>query len=89
MVKDWNLIEKIWDYIFKNQLKNKEQVYPNDYDIIITQPLKNLKENKSKVSQIMFETFNVKGLCLAYSPLLSPYAGGKFEGMVAELGHGT
>ena len=38
-VKDWNLMEKIWDYIFKKKL-GKEPIYPNDYNILITQPLK-------------------------------------------------
>ena len=36
----------------------------------------------------MFETFNVKGLYLAYSPVLSLFKDGKFDDMVAELGHG-
>ena len=87
-VKDWNLMEKIWDYIFQQKL-DKEPIYPNDYNILITQPLKNLKENKKKIAEIMFETFNFKGLYLAYPTVLSLYAAGKFTGMSLDLGYGT
>ena len=87
-VKDWNLMEKIWDYIFKKKF-GKEPIYPNDYNILITQPLKNLKENKKKIAEIMFETFNFKGLFLAYPTVLSLYAAGKFTGMSLDLGYGT
>ena len=87
-VKDWNLMEKIWDYIFQQKL-DKEPIYPNDNNILITQPLKNLKENKKKIAEIMFETFNFKGLYLAYPTVLSVYAAGKFTGMSLDLGYGT
>ena len=87
-VKDWNLMEKIWDYIFKKKL-GKEPIYPNNYNILITQPLKNLKENKKKIAEIMFETFNFKGLYLAYPTILSLYAAGKLTGMSLDLGYGT
>ena len=50
-VKDWNLMGKIWDYIFQKKL-GKEPIYPNDYNILITQPLKNLKENKKKLQKL-------------------------------------
>ena len=88
IVKDWNLMEKIWDYIFKQKL-DKKPIDPNDYNILITQPLKNLKENKKKTIEIMFETFNFKGLYLSSSTLLTLYSGGKFTGMSLDLGHGT
>ena len=85
MVKNWDYIEKIWDYTFKYELKAD----PEDYDILITHPLKNLKENVEKTAQIMFETFNVKALNLSHPTLLSLYASGKFEGMVIDFGDGT
>ena len=84
-VKNWDYVEKIWDYIFKQTLK----VYPEDYNLLITHPLKNLKENIEKIAQIMFETFNVQSLNLSHPTTLSLYAAGKFDGMVIDLGDGT
>ena len=41
IVKNWDYVEKIWDHIFKQELK----AYSEDCNILITHPLKNLKEN--------------------------------------------
>ena len=84
MVKNWDYVEKIWDHTFK-ELK----IDPENYNILLTHPLNNLKENLEKTAQIMFETFNVKALNLSHPTLLSLYASGKFEGMVIDFGDGT
>ena len=85
IVKNWDYVEKIWDHIFKQELK----AYSEDYNILITHPLKNLKENIEKTAQIMFETFNVKALNLSHPTTLSLYAAGKFDGMAIDFGDGT
>ena len=85
IIKDWDIMEKIWKHIFKNELK----VNPEEYKILITQPIKNIKENKEKIAEIMFESFNIPGLYLADSTELSLYGTGKFTGMVIDMGDGS
>ena len=85
IIKDWDIMEKIWKHIFKNELK----VNPEEYKILITQPIKNIKENKEKIAEIMFESFNIPGLYLADSTLLSLFGTGKFTGMVIDMGDGS
>ena len=84
MVKNWNYVEKIWDHTFK-ELK----IDPEEYNILLTHPLNNLKENIEKISQIMFETFNFKALNLSHTTSLSLYASGKFDGVAIDFGDGT
>ena len=84
VVKDWESLEKIWSHIFINELK----VDPKEHNLLITQPIKNIKENKEKIAEIMFESFNIPGLYIADSTLLSLYAAGKFTGMVIDMGDG-
>ena len=84
VVKDWESLEKIWSHIFTNELK----VDPKEHNLLITQPIKNIKENKEKIAQIMFESFNIPGLYIADSTLLSLYAAGKFTGMIVDMGDG-
>ena len=85
MVKNWDNMEKIWEYIFKDKLK----VDPSEHNLLISQPLNNLKINKEKTTEIMFETFKTQGLFLALQPFLSLYASGKFTGFIIEMGDGT
>ena len=77
--------KKIWDYTFKNELN----INPMDYNIVITQPLKNPKVNKEKTLNIMFEYFCFKGLNMPYSTTLSLYSAGKFNGISIDLGDGS
>ena len=84
VIKDWDIMEKIWDHIFTNELR----VAPEEHNLIISQPVNNIKENKEKIAEIMFESFNIPGLYIADSALLSAYAAGKFTGMVIDMGDG-
>ena len=85
MVKDWDYVEKIWDHIFERELR----INPAECNLLITHPVKDLKENIGKISQIMFETFKVRGLILSHPTLLSLYSCGKFDGLSIEFGDGS
>ena len=85
MIKDWESLEKIWNYIFTNELK----VNQKEYNILISQPINNIKENKEKIAEIMFESFNIPGLYLADSTILTLYSAGKFTGMAIDMGDGS
>ena len=84
IVNDWNEMEKIWDYVFTNELR----VDPKEHNVVITEALNNPKENREKISQIMFETYNVPCLYIAKQPVLSLYSEGKFDGTVIDSGEG-
>ena len=81
-INNWDDIEKLWEYIFTNELK----VDPVEYYTMITETPMNPKENREKMTQIMFETFNIKGLYIAVEPVLSLYSLGKYTGIVSDLG---
>lgn len=82
VVNNWDDIENIWKYIFENELK----INPIEYNILLTETPMNPKENREKMAQIMFETFNVLGLYIAFEPVLSLYSIGKLSGIVSDLG---
>ena len=64
-------------------------VDPSEHNIMFTQQLMNPKNKKEGLAQIMFETFNVPGLYLAYSTECSLLASGKSTGVSIELGGDT
>ena len=82
IITNYDDMEKIWGHIFTFELK----VDPEEYNVLLTQQLMCPKEEKEKKAQIMFETFNVKGLCLGYTPDLSLYAAGISTGISIDLG---
>ena len=85
IVNNWDDMEKIWGHIFTNELR----AAPEEHNVMLTEAIMNPKENREKMAQIMFETFNVPGLYIALQPPLVLYASNKFTGIVLELGEGV
>lgn len=85
IVEDWDDMEKIWDHTFTNELR----VVSEEHNVMLTEAPMNPKVNREKMTQIMFETFNVPGLYIAIQAVLSLYSAGKFTGIVCDSGDGV
>ena len=85
VVNNWDDMEKIWGHIFTNELR----VAPEEHNVLITDAPCNPKENREKMAQIMFETFNVPGLYISIQAVLSLYSAGKNTGLVLDSGDGV
>jgi actin-related protein len=85
VVDDWDDMEKIWDHTFTNELR----VAPEEHNVMLTEAPLNPKVNREKMTQIMFDTFNVPGLYIAIQAVLSLYSAGKFTGIVCDSGDGV
>ena len=85
IVSDWELMEKVWEYCFSNELR----VDPTEHKILLTEAPMNPKANREKMTQLMFETFQVEGLYVAIQAVLSLYSNGRTTGMVCDSGDGV
>ena len=85
VVNNWDDMEKIWGHAFTNELR----VAPEEHNIILTEAPMNPKENREKMAQIMFETFNVPGLYIFIQAVLSLMSSGKVTGIVLDSGDGV
>ncbi|RHZ28823.1 hypothetical protein DYB31_010327 [Aphanomyces astaci] len=85
IVKNWDDMEKLWDYTFHERL----QVNPKEMRILLTEPPLNPKANREKLVEMMFEKYGFEGTHISIQAMLTLYAQGLRTGVVIDSGDGV
>ncbi|KAI7394231.1 Actin-like, partial [Hortaea werneckii] len=85
IVTDWDDMERIWQYIYTDELKTLSEEHP----VLLTEAPLNPRQNRDTAAQILFETFNVPALYTSIQAVLSLYASGRTTGIVLDAGDGV
>jgi actin-related protein len=82
IITNWDDIEKIWHKMFYDELR----VSPKEQPVLLAEPPLNPRPHREKMTEIMFETFQVPGLYIENQAALSLYASGRTTGVVLDSG---
>ncbi|CAG8788065.1 35048_t:CDS:2, partial [Racocetra persica] len=97
IVSDWDDMERIWKFIYEEELKIASEEHP----VLLTEAPLNPKSNREQAAQMFFETFNVPALFasiqavltlnnIAYDQIFSTsYSSGRTTGIVLDSGDGV
>ncbi|KAF9213670.1 Actin-2 [Podila epicladia] len=85
IVQDWDDMERIWQYIYSDELKTLSEEHP----VLLTEAPLNPMKNRETAAQIFFETFNVPALFTSIQAVLSLYSSGRTTGVVLDSGDGV
>jgi actin-related protein len=86
IVESWEDMEKVWHHTFYNELR----VQPDECTgVLLTEAPRNPKNNREKMTELMFETFQVKNMYVALQAVMSLYAAGRTTGLVTDAGDGV
>ena len=84
ITEDWVAFEHLLDYSFYSIL----EIDPSERIILFCPPYNLLSRDKiEKVTEVLFETFNIKGLCIINPGLASLTSMGKNTGTIVYLGN--
>ena len=86
IVNNWDDMELVWDYAFKNKMKIDDMT---DKNILLTEAASNPKKNRIQMAERMFEKFGVAGLTFEIQALLSLFCEGLDTGLVMDSGDGV
>jgi actin, other eukaryote len=85
IVTNFDDMEKLWHHIFYNELRCS----PEEHPILLSEVPLNPKQNREKMTQIMFETFSSPAVFVAMQAVLSLYCAGKTTGFILDSGEET
>ncbi|XP_072464725.1 actin-5-like [Notamacropus eugenii] len=85
IVTSWDDMEKIWKHLYTHGLREPPEQRP----VLLTEAPLNPPENRVKMAEIFFETFQVPALYVALQGLMALYATGKNTGIVLDCGDGV
>lgn len=85
-VVDWDQLEAIYRDVF---YRHMAWVEGDEGAALVTEPLFTSKADRERLTQIMFESFNVSGLYVAEQPVMALYGVGKVTGVAVHVGYST
>ena len=84
-VVDWDKFETLMHYLLYTEI----EVVPEEMSVLVTETPLSSKENRAKISELLFGKFNVEKCHIANSSMLGLLAYGKTSGIVVDSGFNT
>ena len=79
---------ELWEYTFKQKMNIKTEDFPQK-KVLVTEAAMNLRANREKMAEIIFERHNFGGTMFETQALLSLVAEGESTGLVFDSGDGV
>lgn len=82
MIEDWDLFEKMLDHVYHNRMKTG----PSEHPVLMSEASWNMRQKREKVTELMFEKYNIPAFFLVKNAVLASFANGRSTGIVVDSG---
>lgn len=82
MIENWDLFEKVIDYSYKRIIMSESDLHP----VLFSEASWNNRQNREKLTELMFEKYNVPAFFLVKNAVLAAFANGRATALVVDSG---
>jgi actin-related protein len=82
MIEDWELFEKVLDYTYAKCVQSESEFHP----VLMSEAPWNIRAKREKLTELMFEKYNVPAFFLVKNAVLAAFANGRSTGLVVDSG---
>lgn len=82
VIDDWDLFEKVLDYTYSKCIQSESEFHP----VLMSESPWNPRNKREKLTEIMFEKYNVPAFFLVKNAVLAAFANGRATGLVVDSG---
>jgi len=83
VVSDWDALEKVWTNSFKELLVTPAEEYGG---VLLCDAITNSKDGRERMTNILFEKFQLPNAYISAQPMLSMYGAGRTTGITIDVG---
>jgi actin beta/gamma 1 len=85
VITNWDDMQTVWHFMFYNELR----IAPEEHAIFLTEPPLQSKQDREKMTEVMFEYFYTPALHIANTAELALFASDRVTGIVLQSGEST
>ncbi|XP_015602812.1 actin-like protein 6B isoform X1 [Cephus cinctus] len=82
MIEDWDHFEKVLDYTYSKVIRSDAEYHP----VLFSESPWNIRSKREKLTELMFEKYNVPAYFLVKNAVLAAFANGRATGIVVDSG---
>ncbi|GAB0093639.1 actin-like protein 6B [Sergentomyia squamirostris] len=82
LIDNWDLFEKALDYVYAKVIQSESEYHP----VLFSEASWNVRNNREKLTELMFEKYNVPAFFLVKNAVLAAFANGRATALVVDSG---
>lgn len=82
MIDNWDLFEKVLDYTYAKVVQSESEYHP----VLFSEASWNVRPNREKLTELMFEKYNVPAFFVVKNAVLAAFANGRATALVVDSG---
>lgn len=82
MIENWDLFEQVLNYTYEKVVQSDSEYHP----VLFSEAAWNVRNNREKLIELMFEKYNVPAFFLVKNAVLAAFANGRATALVVDSG---